>query len=85
VDYAPVIDGRPLFKLTDAAKYYKQEPQQVSAFEWLQQQQNRQKQWPSLLKQYRATPPAPPKPEAQPGYITPDLMQAITGHPASYL
>ena len=26
-------------QLTDAAKYYKQEPQQVSAFEWLQQQQ----------------------------------------------
>jgi len=68
-------------QLTDAAKYYKAEPQQVSAFEWLQQQQTAETM-AEFAKQYRATPPAPPKPEAQPGYITADLMQAITGHPA---
>ena len=69
-------------QLTDAAKYYKQESQQVSAFEWLQLQQTAETM-AEFAKQYRATPPAPPKPEAQPGYITPELMQAITGHPAS--
>ena len=68
-------------QLTDAAKYYKAEPQQVSAFEWLQQQQTAETM-AEFAEQYRATPPAPPKPEAQPGYITADLMQAITGHPA---
>ena len=66
-------------QLTDAAKYYKQEPQQVEAFEWLQDQQP-----PDVMEQfaklYRAKPAAP---EPQPGYITPQLMQAITGHPAS--
>ncbi len=69
-------------QLTDAARFYKQEPQQVSAFEWLQLQQTAETM-AEFAKQYRATPPAPPKPEAQPGYITPELMQAITGHPAS--
>ena len=68
-------------QLTDAAKYYKAEPQQVSAFEWLQQQQTAETM-AEFAEKYRATPPAPPKPEAQPGYITADLMQAITGHPA---
>jgi len=68
-------------QLTDAAKYYKAEPQQVSAFEWLQQQQTAETM-AEFAEKYRATPPAPPKPEAQPGYITVDLMQAITGHPA---
>ena len=69
-------------QLTDAAKYFKQEPQQVSAFEWLQLQQSAETM-AEFAKQYRATPPAPPKPEAQPGYITPELMQGITGHPAN--
>jgi predicted chitinase len=69
-------------QLTDAAKYYQQEPQQVSAFEWLQQQQTAETM-AEFAEKYRATPPAPPKPEAQPGYITPDLMMAITGHPPS--
>ncbi len=66
-------------QLTDAAKYYKQEPQQVSAFEWLQLQQTAETM-AEFAEMYRAT---PPKPEPQPGYITPELMQAITGHPAS--
>jgi len=69
-------------QLTDAARFYKQEPQQVSAFEWLQLQQTAETM-AEFAEKYRATPPAPPKPEAQPGYITADLMQAITGHPAS--
>jgi len=68
-------------QLTDAAKFYQQEPQQVSAFEWLQQQQTAETM-AEFAEKYRETPPAPPKPEAQPGYITADLMQAITGHPA---
>jgi len=69
-------------QLTDAATYYKQEPQQVSAFEWLQLQQTAETM-AEFAEKYRATPPPPPQPEPQPGYITPDLMQAITGHPAS--
>ncbi len=69
-------------QLTDAAKYYKQESQQVSAFEWLQLQQSAETM-AEFAEKYRATPPAPPKPEPQPGYITPQLMQGITGHPAS--
>ena len=68
-------------QLTDAAKYYQEEPQQVAAFEWLQLQQTPETM-AEFAEKYRATPPAPPKPEPQPGYITADLMQAITGHPA---
>ena len=68
-------------QLTDAAKYYKQESQQVSAFEWLQLQQTAETM-AKFAERYREKPPAPPKPEPQPGYITADLMQAITGHPA---
>ena len=68
-------------QLTDAAKYYKAESQQASAFEWLQLQQT-----PEIMaefaKQYRDKPTAPQF-EGQVGYITPELMQGITGHPAS--
>ena len=69
-------------QLTDAAKFYKEQEQQIAAFQWLQEQQK-----PGVMavfaKMYRDTPEPPPKAEAQPGYITPDLMQAITGHPAN--
>ena len=69
-------------QLTDAAKYYKAESQQASAFEWLQLQQT-----PEIMaefaKQYRDKRSTAPEFEAQPGYITPELMQGITGHPAS--
>ena len=68
-------------QLTDAAKFYKEQEQQIAAFQWLQEQQK-----PGVMavfaKMYRDTPEPPPKAEAQPGYITPDLMQAITGDPA---
>ena len=69
-------------QLTDAARFYKQEPQQVSAFEWLQLQQTAETM-AEFAERYRDKPPAPPAPEPQTGYITPELMQAITGHPAS--
>ena len=69
-------------QLTDAAKYYKQEPQQVDAFEWLQLQQTAET-LAAFAEMYRDKPPGPPEAAAQPGYITPELMQAITGHPAS--
>ena len=68
-------------QLTDAAKYYKAESQQVSAFEWLQLQQTAETM-AEFAERYRDTPEPPPKPEPQPGYITPELMQAITGHPS---
>ena len=68
-------------QLTDAAFYYKKEPQQTSAWEWLQLQQTPEVM-AEFAERYRDTPEPPPKPEAQPGYITPELMQAITGHPA---
>ena len=73
-------------QLTDAAKYYKQEPQQASAFEWLQLQQTAETM-AEFAKQYRNAPEPPPSTDLVPGltghYITADLMQAITGHPAS--
>jgi len=79
--YYPVEMIAPI-QLTDAAKFYKEQEHQVKAFQWLQEQQP-----PGVMavfaKMYRDTPEPPPKPEAQPGYITPDLMQAITGHPAN--
>jgi len=69
-------------QLTEAAKFYKEQSQQVKAFQWLQEQQ-----MPGVMaifaEMYRDTPEPPPKPEPQPGYITPELMQGITGHPAS--
>jgi putative chitinase len=81
VVYTPVEMIAPI-QLTDAAKFYKEQEQQVAAFQWLQEQQK-----PGVMavfaKMYRDTPEPPPKPEAQPGYITSDLMMAITGHPAS--
>ena len=68
-------------QLTDAAKFYKEQEQQIAAFQWLQEQQK-----PGVMavfaKMYRDTPEPPPKAEAQPGYITAELMQGITGHPA---
>ena len=68
-------------QLTDAAFYYKKEPQQKSAWEWLQLQQTPEVM-AEFAERYRDT-PEPPKPQVpQPGYITPELMQAITGHPA---
>ena len=69
-------------QLTDAAKYYKAESQQASAFEWLQLQQTPETM-AEFAKQYRYKPSTAPDFEGQAGYITPDLMQGITGHPAS--
>ena len=67
-------------QLTDAAFYYKKEPQQTSAWEWLQLQQTPEVM-AEFAERYRDKPE--PKPQTpQPGYITPELMQAVTGHPA---
>ena len=67
-------------KLADAAQYYKAEPHQKTAWEWLQLQQQ-----PEVLEEfadkYREKPTPPPPSDAD--YITAELMQAVTGHPAS--
>ena len=68
-------------QLSDAAQYYKQESQQVSAWQWLQLQQTAETM-AEFAEKYRDKPPAPPAPEPQPGYITAELMEGITGHPA---
>jgi len=68
-------------KLTDAARYYSLSPHQTAAWEWLQEQID-QKTLDKFAVRYRH-PPEVSKPETSENYITPELMQAITGHPAS--
>ena len=68
-------------KLTDAARYYSLSPHQTAAWEWLQEQLD-QKTLDKFAVRYRHPPEVSKEPQ-QDGYITPELMQAITGHPAS--
>ena len=69
-------------KLTDAARYYSLSPHQTEAWDWLQGEID-QKTLDKFAVRYRH-PKEPTKPPAPTeGYITADLMQAITGHPAS--
>ena len=67
-------------QLTDAARFYALSPHQTAAFEWLQSQIN-QKVLDEFAEKYRNAPEPKKKPQVN-GYITPELMQAITGHPA---
>ena len=67
-------------QLTDAARFYALSPHQTAAFEWLQAQIS-QKVLDEFAEKYRNAPEPEQKPQAN-NYITPELMQAITGHPA---
>ena len=75
-------------KLTEAAKFYGEEPHQVKAWDWLEGKLTGS-QLESFQKMYRneVGERLPSKPEAQPepadGICTPDLMHRITGHAAS--
>ena len=68
-------------KLTDAAQYYDQSPHQTVAWEWLQEALD-ERTLAGFAVRYRNDPKPKPQ-EPQPGYITPELMESITGHPAS--
>jgi len=69
-------------QLVDAARYYSLSPHQTEAWEWLQGEID-QKTLDKFAVRYRHPKESPKKPEPTEGYITADLMQAITGHPAS--
>ena len=75
-------------KLVDAARYFKDEPHQVKAWDWLESKLN-SFQLEGFQKMYRneAGERLPSKPDAQPepteGICTPDLMNRLTGYPAS--
>ena len=69
-------------KLVDAARFYSLSPHQTDAWDWLQGQID-QKTLDQFAVRYRHPKEPPKKPEPTEGYITPELMQAITGHPAS--
>ena len=68
--------------LTDAARYYSLSPHQTDAWNWLQEQVD-QKTLDQFAIRYRHPKEPAKKPKPTEGYITPELMQAITGHPAS--
>ena len=75
-------------KLKDAAKYYKEEPHQTKAWDWLEEHLTA-KELEGFQRLYRNDVPQRPTgaPEGNPqdseGICTPDLMHRITGHPAS--
>ena len=68
-------------KLTDAAQYYDQSEHQKMAWEWLQEALD-ERTLAGFAVRYRNGPKPKPQ-EPKQGYITPQLMQDITGHPAS--
>ena len=67
--------------LTDAARFYSLSPHQTMAWEWLQEAIDQQT-LDEFAVRYRNNPKPEPAPTHE-GYITPDLMQAVTGHPAA--
>ena len=75
-------------KLKDAAKFYGEEPHQTKAWDWLEGKLTGP-QLEGFQKMYRneVGERLPSKPEAQPeptdGICTPDLMNRLTGYPAS--
>lgn len=75
-------------KLKDAAKYYNEEAHQVKAWDWLQERLTA-KEIEGFQRMYRneAGERLPGAPEGNPqptqGICTPELMNKITGHPAS--
>ena len=72
-------------KLKDAAKYYKEEPHQTKAWDWLEERLTA-KELEGFQRMYRNDVPQRPTgaPEGNPqeseGICTPDLMHRITGH-----
>ena len=75
-------------KLKDAAKFYNEEPHQTKAWDWLQERLTA-KEVEGFQRMYRNEVPQRPTgaPEGNPqpteGICTPELMNKITGHPAS--
>ena len=65
-------------KLTDAARYYSLAPHQTMAWEWLQEAID-QKTLDTFANKYRHPSEVIEEPQQQ-RYITPELMEAITGY-----
>ena len=75
-------------KLTDAAKWYAEEPHQIAAWEHLQAELS-PKQVEAFQAMYRNRPAERPvgaqegNPQGLGGYVSPELMHRLTGYPAA--